>query len=132
MELILFMVGGKVMSKFDLIFLILLWSIPAATFIRRYVKLPKDEQTEFLKRITQPSFIFEDVFRLLGMLLFFSGIIVDFAVLKNTGIFMILASMFALGVNSWDASKKKSMIAIFIPLIMALFYIFLSFKEYLF
>ncbi|MDR7073250.1 hypothetical protein [Fictibacillus barbaricus] len=120
------------MSKFDLIFLILLWSIPAATFIRRYVKLPKNEQTEFWNSIKKPSVFFEDVFRHLGMLLLFTGIIEDFPVLKKIGIFMILTSVFALGVNTWELNKKKSMIVMFIPLIFAVFYIFFSFKEYLF
>ncbi|WNB92616.1 hypothetical protein [Bacillus sp. NEB1478] len=117
------------MSQSDVISLMFLWGIAAFIFLK---KLTKEDKSEFWKSIKKPSVYFEDVFRHLGTLLLFTGIIADFPVLKKIGIFVILASIFALGVNTWELNKRKSTIAMFIPLIFAMFYIFFSFKDYLF
>lgn len=96
------------MDGVQIVFLIFLWGIPIVRFIWTYRKLTQEEQAEIKAGLKNPSFILDDGFRHIGLLLIFSGTTTLIPVIQHIGAVLLFIGWFYGGLELLDVSYKKS------------------------
>ncbi|MFC4323319.1 hypothetical protein [Litchfieldia salsa] len=114
------------MSIVQILFLLLLWGLPIFIFFNMYLKQDKQEQEEFIKGLKSPSFLFVDGSRVIGMGLFFSGMITSIMLIQHIGAFMLFFGWFAGGIEIWGSSVKRGIIVLSFGVIGAATYYYIT------
>ncbi|KAA0548375.1 hypothetical protein FZW96_07310 [Bacillus sp. BGMRC 2118] len=114
------------MELMDVVVLIVSWVIMIFLVCREYKKLNEEEKNELKEAFKQPWFYVEVVLRYVGLVIFFSGSIVHIPLLHHIGVVMVITSLFAVGVNVWEESIKRSVYLILLSSTIGLAYYFIS------
>lgn len=95
------------MNFFQLLFLLSLWILPIFLLINAFLKMDKQEKEEIKKELTQPLVLLATVLNCLGLLLFFSGLIISTTKLQYIGAFMIIIGWILGCIITWKKAFKE-------------------------
>src|SRR5699024_7183237 len=73
----------------QVLFLILIWVLPALLMMNTYVKMNESEKQSFKVELKQPIVFFTVVFLLFGLLISLSGIILAIKWVQHLGVIMV-------------------------------------------
>ncbi|MBD1221901.1 Fe3+-siderophore ABC transporter permease [Virgibacillus halodenitrificans] len=93
------------MGFVQVLFLILIWVLPILFLINAYLKMDRDEKQEIKNDIKNPLALFGIGFIIIGLLLFFSGVILTVKKLQHIGAIMVLISWITTSIVSWKRGK---------------------------
>jgi len=91
----------------QVLFLILIWVLPALLMMNTYVKMNESEKQSFKVELKQPIVFFTVVFLLFGLLISLSGIILAIKWVQHLGVIMVFVSWFTISILSWKRGKTK-------------------------
>lgn len=94
------------MDIIDIIFLLILWGSVPVLYVIKYLKLNFNERVKAKQEFKNPSTYFVDGIKILGVLVFFSGIIMSVNLLKHTGAIIFIISWFSTGIELLNSSRK--------------------------
>lgn len=106
----------------DIILLIILWGVPLSVFSINILRLNQEEKEKLKQKLRSPVFLFSDGFKTLGIMIFCTGIIRTFAILKPIGILFLFVGWLTGGAIMWKSSKKASIGMISISMIVPFLY----------
>ena len=108
--------------------LIAIWITPVIILTIIYLRMEKKEQEEFKNELKRPAVLFGLGIPVIGILLFFSGIISTLKLLQHVGAVFILISWFTTAFISWKKGKtgfSQSVVLIVLGMIGAGVYSYL-------
>ena len=91
----------------QVLFLILIWVLPALLMMNTYVKMNESEKQSFKSELKQPIAFFTVGFSLFGLLISLSGIILAIKWMQHLGVIMVFVSWFTISIVSWKRGKIK-------------------------
>ena len=101
----------------QILFVILIWILSTLFFINAYLKMNKEEQQQFKSEFKQPLALLVVGLLILGLLLTFTGIILDVKWIQHIGVIMVFISWFTTSVVSWKKRKTNFSTSVLLALI---------------
>ena len=99
------------MDSIQVLFLIVIWSLPIIIFTTYYLKLDKEGQknlrNEIKIEIKKPSILFGLGVPVIGLMLLFSGSISEMKPFTQIGLIILIISCFAIGIEGWIKKERK-------------------------
>ncbi|APC47666.1 Fe3+-siderophore ABC transporter permease [Virgibacillus halodenitrificans] len=93
------------MGTLQILFLIVIWVLPAILSINTYCKMDKKEQQELKNEFKNPFALFGVGFVVIGLLLFSSGYISSLKLPQHIGAIMVVTSWFTTSIVSRKRKK---------------------------
>ena len=116
------------MDFIQILSLIAIWGFPIGMLITSYLKLNKEDREKSRNELKQTSILFSLGIPVIGLLLFFSGIVSGIKSLDHIGALILIVSCFAIAINGSIKKKRRFLESAFLilwGLILIVAYIYL-------
>ncbi len=110
------------MDFVEIAILVLIWGIFGFNVIKVYNKAKKEKRHPFFD-IKNYQF-WEESMRIIGILLFISGLIADIALVKHIGAYLLASGWFLSGILLLEENKKRGVLIMMVAVLFgALYYL---------